>query len=523
MIDSVTNGVARLFGAASSTSWIYIATYAIAFLAVASPIIAFPVPVLFDYPAHLARQLIIHDLVTQGDFSVMYQLNLVVTPNLGMEAIVLPLLFLGVPVEIAGRIFLVLIVALLGSGTASLHRALFGKTSFFPLFCFVFIFNPVFMFGFANYMLGIALTLHAFAWWLHARRRPALGIVPVALLWAVVLFFCHLMAVAFFLGLVFSYEASLALIEWHSGERSSAFRQAMMVLAIPILAVAFLYHLTPLSAAPQTIDVHTIDDILRRIPVRLKALPRYLTAYSLPVDAAVLMVLTGLVGLALWFQRLRLCWPMLTPILGLLILHLLVPDKWAGTEYLAYRIPIAVLFLCFSSVDIAWDRQFLPAITAAGMIGLRVGAALSAWAQANAQYQPILQAMTRLPRHAAIYTGLNYRDDFEPLVRMPWSHLEAYAAIRNRLFVKGIWAYPTQNWIVHTPRYSKLGNLRLRNNRVDRDTTPGDNSDMFDPAHLAAYDFLIAVQPALYQRPIPAGVSLIARSGKAALFSLHGR
>lgn len=46
---------------------------------------------------------------------------------------------------------------------------------------------------------------------------------------------------------------------------------------------------------------------------------------------------------------------------------------------------------------------------------------------------------------------------------------------------------------------------------------------MFDPAHLAGYDFLIAVQPELYQRPIPAGVRLIARSGKAALFSLHGR
>jgi len=46
---------------------------------------------------------------------------------------------------------------------------------------------------------------------------------------------------------------------------------------------------------------------------------------------------------------------------------------------------------------------------------------------------------------------------------------------------------------------------------------------MFGPALMANYDFLLAVQPELYPKPIPQGVRLIARSGQAALFSLHNR
>ena len=106
------------------------------------------------------------------------------------------------------------------------------------------------------------------------------------------------------------------------------------------------------------------------------------------------------------------------------------------------------MFLAFASIDVSWDSRYLPAAAVAGTLGLRTIAALSAWARADAEYQPMLQALERLPAHAAIYTGVNYQGPFEPLVRMPWSHFESYAAIRNRLFAHGIWADPTQNWIV---------------------------------------------------------------------------
>jgi len=508
--------------AAPPPSYLYIATLAAALLAVASPILIFPVPALFDYPAHLAREFIIHDLLTRGSFSSMYQLHFAVIPNLGMEAVVLPLLFLGVPIEIAGRIFLALIVLLLGTGTVRVHQALFQKRSFFPLLSFAFIFNPVFLFGFSNYLFGFGLALHAFAWWLHARQKPAAAILPVLLVWAIVLFFCHLMAAALLLGLICSYEASLALIERH-GAGPSNLSRALMLLAGPVAVIALLYSLAPLSAAPQGIEIHSIGEVLKRIPGRLKALPLHLTAYSLPVDAVVLLALTGILGLALWLRRLRLSWPMLMPIMGLLAVYAIVPERWAGTDYIAYRIPVALVFLTFASVDVAWDKRYLPAAAVAGILGLRTIAALSAWAKADADYQPMLRALQALPSNSKIYTSVNYQGRFEQLLRRPWAHFDSYAAIRNRLFVLGVWTDPTQNWIVPTQAYLKLTALPLDNSDADRNPVRGKDSNMFNPVLVANYDFLLAVQPELYHQQAPDGARIIARSGTAALFSLHNR
>jgi hypothetical protein len=377
------------------------------------------------------------------------------------------------------------------------------------------------MFGFANFLFGFALALHAFAWWLHVRRRPAMAILPVLLVWAIALFFCHLMVVVIFLGLIGSYEVSLALIERTDG--AANIPRTLMLLAAAAVVLAILYSLAPLSTAPQTTGLHSVVDVLRRIPVRLKASPLYLTAYSRPIDTVVLLALTAIVGVALWFRRLRLAWPMLTPIIGLLVVYMIVPDAWAGTQYISYRIPAALIFLAFASADIEWDKRYLPALAVASIVGLRATAALFAWAEADAQYRPMLQALERLPTHSAIYTGLNYKGPFEPLIQMPWSHFEAYAAIRNRLFVHGVFADPTQNWIVPTPEYAGPAKLLLDNNRLDRRRAPERDSDMFSPALMANYDFLLAIQPELYRKPIPPGVRAIARSGQATLFSLHDR
>ncbi|HWU54908.1 MAG TPA: hypothetical protein VN175_05350, partial [Rhizomicrobium sp.] len=445
-----------------------------------------------------------------------------IIPNLGMEAVVLPLLFLGIPVEIAGRIFLTLIVVLLGTGVVRVHRALFQRASFFPLLSFVFVFNPVFMLGFVNYLFGFALALHGFAWWLGARRKPAAAILPRLLAWTIALFFCHLMPAVLFLGLICSYEAARAVIARNrDGAGAPDFRRTLLLLAAPLLAIALLYSLAPLSTAPQTIDVHSLAEVLRRIPARLKGLPYYLIAYSRHTDLVILLALAGMMGVALRFRRLRISWPMLLPISGLLIVYLLAPERWSGTDLISYRIPIITAFLFFGSADIEWDRRYLPAMAVLAILGLRTATVLNAWAQANAQYRPMMQAMDALPERSSIYTAVNYRQSFEPLVRLPWSHFDSYAAIHKRFFVSGVWADPTQNWIVHTAKYSQREEPELVNNRVDHNKVP--LTDAFSPALLANYDFLLMIHPELYQRPFPDGIRVIARSGNATLFSLHSR
>ena len=155
------------------------------------------------------------------------------------------------------------------------------------------------------------------------------------------------------------------------------------------------------------------------------------------------------------------------------------------------------MFLAFASVDVAWDKKYLSAAAVAVVLGLRTIAALSAWAKMDADYRPMLRALEGLPSHSRIYTSVNYQGRFEQLLRRPWSHFDAYAAIRNRFFVRGIWSDPTQNWIIPTPTYARLAALPLHSSRGDRDPVRGRDDDMFSPELVANYDFLLAVQPEL--------------------------
>ena len=95
-----------------------------------APIALNSVPPLGDYPGHLARVFVLHQLLHGAGFADMFRIHWAIVPNLAIDGVVLGLMELGVPVEIAGRLFLGATVALLGTGVVALHRAtmLFPRT-----------------------------------------------------------------------------------------------------------------------------------------------------------------------------------------------------------------------------------------------------------------------------------------------------------------------------------------------------------------------------------------------------------
>ena len=81
-------------------------------------------PPLIDYLPHLARVLVEHSLLTDGRFADRFMWNLRVVPNLGLDAIILPLTLLGVPLAWAGKLFVALVILLNGAAVTILHRAI---------------------------------------------------------------------------------------------------------------------------------------------------------------------------------------------------------------------------------------------------------------------------------------------------------------------------------------------------------------------------------------------------------------
>ena len=130
-----------------------------------APFLIFDMPGITDYPNHLARM----HLLTDGPehpAAKFYDIVWFLTPNLGMD-IVVPAMgqFLGV--ETATRIFLVVSMMLIMTGSAAIEVAVKKRISPVSLIAPIFAYNSAFLLGFLNFMFSFGLALWAIAFGSH--------------------------------------------------------------------------------------------------------------------------------------------------------------------------------------------------------------------------------------------------------------------------------------------------------------------------------------------------------------------
>src|SRR5438105_498460 len=152
------------------------------------PIFSAVLPPLFDYPNHLARFWL---LLTGGN--AFYEVGWAPLPNLAGDLIV-PLFARLVPLELAGKLFLVLSFALILGGAAWLNRMVSGGWRLWPLLTVAFLYNRQFLWGFINYLFGLGAALCGLALWLALERRDAWSRLVAAALVALLCFFSHIAA-----------------------------------------------------------------------------------------------------------------------------------------------------------------------------------------------------------------------------------------------------------------------------------------------------------------------------------------
>ncbi len=99
-----------------------------------------------------------------------------------MDLIVPPLARL-MPLDLAGKLFLVMIFAVMAGGAAALNRVLHGRWSLWSLAVFVMLYNRILLWGFLNYLFGVGLALAALAFWLSAMHWPVWRRVLVSSIW----------------------------------------------------------------------------------------------------------------------------------------------------------------------------------------------------------------------------------------------------------------------------------------------------------------------------------------------------
>ncbi|MEL7541869.1 MAG: hypothetical protein AAGJ51_13280, partial [Pseudomonadota bacterium] len=120
----------------------------------------FKYPPLLDYPNHLARIHIFENL-SDPNFQPYFGFEIGVPTNLALDAFTY-LFALVLPVDIAGRLFVSLVVGLSVFAPLFLSKVVHGKVTAIALLFSVFLFNDALLMGFLNFLFGTALAIIGF-------------------------------------------------------------------------------------------------------------------------------------------------------------------------------------------------------------------------------------------------------------------------------------------------------------------------------------------------------------------------
>ena len=219
----------------ASTYWALCA----ALVALASiPLVLGVYPPFIDYPFHLARIAMLSDWNASAFVREHYEIPSLLLPNLSLELVMLPLSKL-MPAEVAGVVFIALMFALILSGTAALHRALFGMRSLWPLIAAAWLYNWIVFYGFMNYVFGIGVLLWCLTAWLRMAERAWWVRLLAGVCLAVVLFFCHLVAFILYAFAIAGYELQGLIMTWRRERRLDLLR--VVVGAAQFVPALILY------------------------------------------------------------------------------------------------------------------------------------------------------------------------------------------------------------------------------------------------------------------------------------------
>lgn len=386
-------------------------------LVLAAPLLVTDLPPMGDYPNHLARMYVITHIGNDPILARIYEVVWNVVPNLAMDLIV-PSLSHLVSLSVAGRLFIALSLLFPLVGVVVLHRAAFGQAGWWPLLAALVAYNGLFFWGFLNFVFGMGLALLAVALWL--REPPRGGVLHLAALTALalILFVCHLEALA-----LFAFTAGcIELCGLHARWRAHRLTLGTVVarglrlatpLVIPVLLLLF--------AAPIGEDL-THKPLLLQVKEyywatynswgmgKLAALGMPFASYSPLLDGLAAVAIALLYVVQIRRHGCRLNPGLMLACILLLVAFPFVPSVWMTAANLDCRLPVFAALLAFSGIAPnapTLVRMRLGVVLVAVLLVVRVGVVGYAWAGSNdalAEFRRVIRPIQPGERVLVVYS-----------------------------------------------------------------------------------------------------------------------
>ena len=481
------------------------------------PLLAVTIPPLHDYPFHLARADAVAALVGQVDRLTVYRLGSFALPNEAMDVVTVALTAVMPPV-VAGRVFLGLVQALLLGGVVALHWALHRRLSPWPLLAGFILYNWIFLYGFTNYLFGVAIMLWGVAAWVALARAPTWVRLAVGTAIGVVVMFSHLVAFGLYAVVLGGLAVHDALSEGRGGARAMLAHLLMPALPVAVVLAVFI------ALSPTAGEVR--QPVAYQTWFGWKPLMAWRTLQSgMPgLDLATLAPVAVLGAGLLVLRRLVLVPAMLAPLLLLGITYLVMPYSLFGSLYGDARMPVAMALVAVASFDLHRVPARAVALGAVLLVALLAGrnvAIARGWQAMAPIHDSHEAAFARLPEisrlwaaTAGAYPSLAWRNAADlAMWHPPLKHVASLASVGRDVFVPSTWADPAKQPIALPPEHlpAKLvqgdnpiktptaGELEQALRSIRRIRQPGDRAD-----------FLLLSYPERLQGALPAGLATVA-------------
>ncbi|WP_425994487.1 hypothetical protein [Afipia sp. DC4300-2b1] len=483
-----------------------IAAWAVALSLIAFlPIFLFQYPGLQDYANHLARAYILQNLddpIFKHYFSVDYS----PVPNLGWDLFALSA---GrfMPLEYAGKTFVVLSCVVTVSGCFALNKAIVGRWTLAPLLIFPFVFNTGFNKGFLSFNFGIGVALWAAAWWASLDedrwRTRLLG----ATLFSTGLYLIHFYAWAcygiFVLGWSFRKE-NPGIWNFNSIRRliGRLTRDGLQALPSALLALLWLNH----ARSEKTSSVETFRSFQPPYS-RISDLDR-LIDLGTPFINDVLLVLACIAFfLAIYLSRFRYKPGATIAILLCVLLFFVLPSKIEETNFVTWRIMLAGLFFLVASLDSTNEPDITPFPSFAIMIAL-ITAIISVlhvqqWTIARDSQTTLFRLLEAVPEGSSVFFARDGTTDKELGTRAAGLyHIGAFVVLQRHAIPQSLFTFAGQQPL----RYKRLElqNAPERSNTFLPDLPPAFKEAGLDfRSHINKFDYVIIHDDRFWDRKEP--------------------
>ncbi len=425
-----------------TSAWPVAVAFVALLVVVSVPLFSTVLPPLVDYPNHLARM---HLLAEGGN--QFYAVRWAPLPDLAADLVIPPLTRL-MPLEIAGKLFLVLTFGLIAGGTVWLNRVATGRWRLWPLLAFLLLYDRVLLWGFLNYLFGLGLAICGLAPWLSLEARPAWLRILASSVVALACFFSHLSALGIYALVIFGLELPSAI----SLMRSRRYRELARLTAVAsaqfIAPAGLLLFCQPPSAGGPV----NFTPIWRKADLLFSIFDNY----SRPFDVVCFVLFVALFALLVWRGRLRIAPRLGVGLAILFVVYLLLPSQMLSGSGVDHRLPVALFLLLVAATAPVLPRRagWAIGIAIAAIFAARMAAIERVWLDSGQIYAGDIAVIDSLPPGARLAVAYPPRDISAGAI--PELHVATLAVARREAFVPTIFAYPTQQPLALRPPFDAL-------------------------------------------------------------------